>query len=181
MNEQTLSSESGEPPGPASEAVTHEADPVAVAREIALRRLTVRARSRQELEADLARRRVPTEAAREVLDRFEEVGLVDDAQFAQTWVTSRSQRRRASSVRLKQELRLKGVDDAEIDAALESLDPDADLANALALARTKVGSLHGLEPSAQQRRLAGFLSRRGFGSDIVRRVVRQVLAGDLDA
>ena len=71
-----------------------------MAREIALRRLSVRARSRKELAQDLKSRDVPAEAAAAVLDRFAEVGLIDDAAFAEEWVEARG--RRSGAGRLRQ-------------------------------------------------------------------------------
>ena len=47
------------------------------------------ARSRSELSTKLARKGVPAEVAARLLDRFEEVGLVDDQAFARSWVESR--------------------------------------------------------------------------------------------
>ena len=96
------------------------ADPVAAAREIALRRLSVRARSRKELAQDLKSRDVPAEAAAEVLDRFAEVGLINDAAFAEEWVESRG--RRAGASRLRQELRVKGVAEEHIAEAVGGRD-----------------------------------------------------------
>ena len=66
-----------------------EADPESVGRKILLDQLTGQARSRAELSAKLARKRVPPEVAASLLDRFEEVGLVDDAEFVREWVRSR--------------------------------------------------------------------------------------------
>ena len=86
--------------------------PRAAAREIALRRLSVRARSRKELAQDLKSRDVSPEVADELLNRFAEVGLIDDAAFAEEWVESRGHR--SGAARLRQELRLKGVADEHI-------------------------------------------------------------------
>ena len=66
-----------------------EADPESVARTILLNQLTGRARSRKELADKLAGKLVPDEIATRLLDRFEEVGLVDDAAFARLWIDSR--------------------------------------------------------------------------------------------
>ena len=65
------------------------ADPESVARTILLSKLTASAKSRRELADALAAKDVPDEMATRVLDRFEQVGLVDDAAFADTWVRSR--------------------------------------------------------------------------------------------
>lgn len=161
-----------------SEADPAEADPLSVAREIALRRLSVRARSRKELEKDLAQREVPKEVAAEVLDRFSEVGLVDDAAFAAQWVESRGGRSGAS--RLRQELRQKGIADEHIAQAIDARDDDADLENARTLAQRKASTMRGLELVVQQRRLSGVLARRGYSNAVIRRVLNEVLSGSAD-
>ncbi len=151
-----------------------DADPVAVAREIALRQLTVRQRTRAELQAALARKNVPAEAADEVLDRFTEVGLLDDAAFARDWVAAGARRQRGRRV-LAQELAQKGVAPELIDEALAGQEPGDDLEVALALARRKAGSLAGLDRQVRYRRLCGVLQRRGFSGAVISDVVRQVL------
>src|SRR5690606_41881804 len=66
-----------------------ERDPGEVAREICLRLLAVRPRTRAALATALYRRGIPEDTVTEVLDRYGEVGLIDDAAFARAWVTSR--------------------------------------------------------------------------------------------
>lgn len=150
-----------------------DSDPVAVAREIALRQLTVRQRTRAELQAALSRRNVPEDAARQVLDRFTEVGLLDDAAFARDWVTAGARRMRGRRV-LAAELAQKGVAKELIDEALAGTDPSDDLEVALSLARRKLRSVTGLERQVQFRRLCGALERRGFPRGVIVDVVRQV-------
>jgi regulatory protein len=152
-----------------------DAGPEAVAREIVLRKLTGQARSRGELAKALAQRHVPQQTAAEVLDRFEEVGLVDDAAFAESWVRSRQSRRHLSKRVLRQELLRKGVDRDEIDNALEQIDPDDEYAAARDLATKKFRSITGLDRVVAYRRLAGALGRRGFGSGTISRVLAEVL------
>ena len=66
-----------------------DADPEQVARTILLRRLSVAPRTRRELADDLRKRGIPDDVSARVLDRFEEVGLVDDTEFARMWAVSR--------------------------------------------------------------------------------------------
>ncbi len=146
------------------------------AREIALRLLEVRARSRAELAQAMAKKDVPAETIESVLDRFEEVGLVDDATFAGLWVEGQ-QRRMKSTRALKQELRLKGVDAEVVDEALAETADDADYRAASALARKKVRTMGALEPHVRYRRLAGALARRGFAPGLCDRVVSEVTEG----
>ena len=74
------------PPPPDTATQVPEADPEAVARKILLDQLTGQARSRKELSDKLAKKLVPDDVATRLLDRFEEVGLIDDEAFARAWV-----------------------------------------------------------------------------------------------
>ena len=152
-----------------------EADPVAVAREIALRQLTVRARTRVELARALARKNVPAETAQIVLDRLEEVGLVDDAVFARDWLAA-GDRRQKSRRALLAVLADKGVDRDVIDAAAAELQSDRDYAVARGFADRKAAGLAALSHDVAYRRLAGALARRGFPASIVATVTREALA-----
>jgi regulatory protein len=113
-----------------------------------------------------------------VLDRLTDVGLVNDAMFARDWVASRQRRRHLSRSALKRELGVKGVSPEDVDAALESVDADAEFASALDLAQRKQRQMSGLAPEVRYRRLAGVLSRRGFGSETTSRVLAEVLGED---
>jgi regulatory protein len=157
-----------------AQQVEQDADPVAVAREIALRQLTVRARSRAELMRALTKKHVPDEVALVVLDRLEEVGLVDDAVFARDWLAAGDRRQRSRRALLA-ELAEKGVHRDVIEEAAAELDGDRDYLVARAYAERKAVSLARVEPAARYRRLAGALSRRGFNASVVAQVVREVL------
>src|SRR3954470_543124 len=105
-----------------------EADPESVARTILLNQLTGRARTRPELATKLSSRDVPDDIATRLLDRFEEVGLVDDAAFAREWVEQRQSGRGLARRALAMELRRKGIDDETAREALDEIDPDDALA-----------------------------------------------------
>jgi regulatory protein len=136
----------------------------------------VRARSRKELAADLKSRDVPAEAAAEVLDRFAEVGLINDAAFAQEWVESRG--RRSGAARLRQELRLKGVAEEDIADAISGRGDEADLTNALELATRKAAATMGLDQVVRQRRLTALLARRGYSSAVIRHVIAEIMQAE---
>lgn len=153
-----------------------EADPEAVARKILLDTLTGQARSRQELADKLAKRGVPDDLAARLLDRFTEVGLIDDAAFARQWVESRHRSRGLAPRALKQELRRKGVTDDDASEALEQIDEADQRAAARALVDKKLRSMRGLDPQVATRRLAGLLARKGYGAGLAFSVVREALA-----
>ncbi|MBK3589810.1 regulatory protein RecX, partial [Streptomyces sp. MBT57] len=99
-------------------------DPVEQARNICLRLLTGTPRTRKQLADALRKREIPDEAAEEVLSRFEDVGLIDDAAFAGAWVESRHHGRGLARRALVRELRTKGVAPSVIDDAVGQLDAD---------------------------------------------------------
>jgi len=152
-----------------------EADPESVARTIVLRKLSAQARTRHELSKALAARDVPEEVARTVLDRMEEVGLVDDATFAHDWVESRQQRRHLSRSALRRELQTKGVDRELVEEAVSEVDGGDELQAARELAERKFRSMADLPREVQYRRLAGALARRGFGPGVSAPVLSEVL------
>jgi regulatory protein len=157
-------------------------DPAAAARTIALRRLSTAAQTRHQLAEALRRRGVPDEAADQVLDRFEEVGLVDDAAFADAWVQSRHHGRGLARGALAHELRRRGVAEPTVESAISGLDRDEELATARALVRRRAPATAGLEPPARARRLVGLLARKGYPPGLALRVVREVLDDEsLDA
>ncbi|PJN25871.1 recombination regulator RecX [Streptomyces sp. CB02613] len=150
-------------------------DPVEQARNICLRLLTGTPRTRKQLADALRKREIPDEAAEEVLARFEDVGLIDDAAFAGAWVESRHHGRGLARRALVRELRTKGVDSAVIDEAVGQLDPDQEEETARELVARKLRSTRGLDRDKRLRRLAGMLARKGYGEGMALRVVRQAL------
>jgi regulatory protein len=169
----------GEPP-PDEEAQGPDADPESVARTILLDALTGRARSRKELREKLATKDVPDDLAERLLDRFAEVGLVDDAAFARSWVESRQRGRGLARRALAQELRRKGVDDETARTALDDLDPDREEEAARQLVRKKLRSLRGVDHATATRRLAGLLARKGYPAGFAFRIVREELGEQQD-
>jgi regulatory protein len=151
-------------------------DPESVARAICLRQLTQRARSRAELADTLRKRGVPDDAAGRVLDRFVEVGLIDDAalavDLAATQHAERGLARRAVAVKLRQ----RGLA-AEADSALAGIDADSERVKARELVARRRVALAALPPEVQARRLVGLLARKGYSPGLSYGVVKEVLAG----
>ncbi len=152
-----------------------DADVESVARTISLRKLTAKACTRHELDQALQAKNVPEGVIDGVLDRLQEVGLVDDASFAVDWVTSRQQRRHLSRRLLRRELQAKGVESSHIDNALDRVDRHAELTSARDLVERKRAAMNGLSRDVQYRRLAGILGRRGFDAGITTQVLADVL------
>ena len=165
------------PPDPEGDPCTRgsEPDPHDWARQIVLRQLTATPRSRAQLEQALRRKDCPDDVAAAVLDRMEEVGLVDDVAYAGMLVRSQQAGRGLARRALAHELRRKGVDDDTARAALDEVDPHDEEERARQLVAKKLRSMSGLDPVVQTRRLAGMLARKGYGADVAMRVVREAV------
>ena len=157
-----------------------DADPEDVARTILLRRLTATARTRKECLDDLLKRGIPEDVATRVVDRFVEVGLINDADYARLWVQSRQRSRGTARSVLRQELRAKGIDDELAAPALDEIDPDAERARARQLVEVRMRSMSQLDHPTKQRRLVSMLMRRGYPQSVALGVVREVLGEEPD-
>jgi regulatory protein len=152
-----------------------DADPENVARAIALRKLAAAPQTRAQLDDAMARRGVPAEVRDRVLDRFDDVGLIDDAMFARMWVESRHTGRGLAKKALAHELRRRGVDSALVDEAVAQLAPEQEETTARALVARRLPSTRGLDAATRTRRLAGMLARKGYPAGLSFRVVREAL------
>src|SRR6202050_4182112 len=150
-------------------------DPEAQARQVCLRLLTIAPRTRVQLAQALHRRGVPDEAAETVLSRFADVGLIDDAAFARAWVESRHHSRGLSRRSLSAELRRQGVESDEIREAVETLDPEQEVATARRLVEQKLAGTRGQPPEVRVRRAAGTLARKGYPPGLIFRLIKEVL------
>ncbi|MEU1281788.1 recombination regulator RecX [Streptomyces sp. NPDC005805] len=153
-------------------------DPAERARAVCLRLLTGTPRTRKQLADALHKREIPPEIAEEVLSRFEDVGLIDDAAFAGAWVESRHHGRGLARRALARELRTKGVDGDLIDEAVGRLDADQEEETARELVARKLRGTRGLDRDRRIRRLAGMLARKGYPEGMSLRVVRQALEAE---
>jgi regulatory protein len=158
-----------------SPSQTEIGDPEAQARQICLQQLTVAPRTRAQLAQALRRRGIPAEAAEAVLARFTDVGLIDDAAFARAWVESRHYSRGLSRRSLSAELRRQGVQTEEIREAVDTLDPEQEVATARRLVEQKMAGTRGQPPEARARRAAGTLARKGYPPGLVFRLIKEVL------
>jgi regulatory protein len=149
--------------------------PEAVARQICLRMLTAAPRTRAQLADALRRRGVPDDVAEEVLGRFADVKLIDDAMFATAWVESRHHGRGLAGRALAAELRHRGVASEDIRAAVDHLGPEQEIATARALVARRLPATRGQPVPARMRRLVGVLARKGYTPALAYRVVREAL------
>ncbi|QHY98569.1 Regulatory protein RecX [Streptomyces sp. S4.7] len=168
----------GSPDSSRAEKELPSQDPAERARAICLRLLTGTPRTRKQLADALEKREIPEDVAAEVLSRFEDVGLINDAAFADAWVESRHHGRGLARRALVRELRTKGVDSDLIDEAVGQLDSEQEEATARELVARKLRSTRGMERDRRVRRLAGMLARKGYPQGVALRVVKQALEAE---
>jgi len=110
----------------------------------------------------------------ELLSEFKKTKLLDDARFAQLFAAHQMEVKPMGRKGLLNSLRAKGISEGEAAVAAEgALGEKSELERARELASQRISRLRGLDPQAVKRRLFGLLSRRGFSTDVVYRVVRE--------
>lgn len=135
--------------------------------EQALRYLSFRARSRQEMDRHLSRKGHSPEVVTETIERLGDEDYLDDEEFARFWLENRERFRPRGQRALRYELRQKGIGDELIDSLLTDLD-EAELAwSAVA---GKLAQWQHLDEEAFKKKVLGFLSRRGFDYEVAHQV-----------
>jgi regulatory protein len=152
------------------------ADPTAAAKSIVLRQLTMGPRTRAQLRQAMARKQIPEDVVNAVLDRFEEVDLVDDDEFSRQWVQSRHLGRGLARRALAHELRQRGVAEETLQTAVEAVSSGDELLAARELVRRKAATMGTDDPQRRIRRLAGMLARKGYGGGVAMQAIREELA-----
>lgn len=146
------------------------------AKNVLLHQLSRSMKTEYQLRQVLAKREIPQEVADSVILRFTEAQLIDDVAFARAFVASRIACGGKSRATIRRELKQRGVADDLANQALEGLNREAEAELALNLARRRLNALANYDREVRYRRLQGFLARRGFDSEIIRRTLSEVMA-----
>lgn len=150
------------------------------AKDIILYALSMSPKTRKQLEDKLKEKNIPEAAAKEALEKMTEVGLIDDQQFAKSWVYSRYTYKGLSAMAIKRELKLKGVDEDIINEALETVGHDEEWQKALEMVARKAKSTKHLDKQVRVRRLVGMLARKGYNGNIAFNAVKEILNNETD-
>lgn len=146
------------------------------ARDYAHLLLKFRLRSVSELREKLAKRGFDGNIIESLVLDFTRGGLLDDARFAKYWIQDRINLKPTGRLKLRFELQQKGIAENDIAAALADIENQIDeYKMAKDLAQRKFSHMGHLERLVAKRRLFGFLQRRGFPYDVVKKVVGEVL------
>jgi regulatory protein len=143
------------------------------ARNTAYRCLTYRPRSRAEIIQKLSDRKFNKEIIAAVLADLSRLGYVNDRQFAGQLARSRIRLQGFGRRRIEQELKNKGIDREIIREVFAEIFADAsEIDTAKLVAAKKIKTMKVIDRETRKRRLAGFLERKGFASDIIWAVLR---------
>lgn len=141
-------------------------------RNVLLHQLSRSAKTESQLRQILIRREIPAEVFEPILQRFVESQLIDDLAFARGFVASRIARGGKSRSAIARELSQKGVSAANIEQALEAINPESELQAATQLAAARMRRMANLEPEVMRRRITGLLMRRGYSSYVTSQALR---------
>lgn len=154
----------------------HAEQDTQAASDLLVRALGRSAKSVSEAEALLAEQTELGAREREqIINRMVDLGYLDDAALAEQLMAGALSRKGLGRTGMSRELRKRGIDDSIIQDALGDFDRDDEFDRALELAQDRASRLRGLDYETAQRRLYGYLARRGFSGDIVGRAVKEAL------
>ena len=149
------------------------------AERLSMRALGRKGVSESELRTMLTKNDLDPDVVEHEIERLTRVGLVDDVALATDLVDRLHDRKGLGRQGVVAELRRRGIDQVAIDAALEAAadDEDDEFVRAIDLAQKRAGQLRGLDRATAERRLSGFLMRKGYNGGIVRIAVERALDG----
>lgn len=157
-----------------------EADPYTRAKTIVYNQLAYSAKTRGQLRKKLQSEGFEAELIEPLLDKFEAAKLIDDAEYAETFVRQKSRTKKLSRAALRRELAERGVRGEEAENALAQRTDEQEREDAAELVRKKLRPGMDFSDRAEKdkvtRRLLGMLARRGYSSSISMSVIREELA-----
>ncbi|MGJ0203815.1 RecX family transcriptional regulator [Leucobacter sp. gxy201] len=162
-------------PAPVVDAETVYADAVERCREDGVRMLARQARSSGELRDALLRVDHGRDVVEDVIDEFERSLYLDDTGLARAMTEKLREAKRASRGQIRTKLRERQIRDDVAEAVLGELDDDQEFEMLREAAADRARKLGGLERQTAERRLMGFLARRGWSGEPVSRAVREAL------
>ena len=163
-----------------ADRAAEEADPYTRAKTIVYNQLAYSAKTRGQLRKKLQSEGFEAELIEPLLDKFEAAKLIDDAEYAETFVRQKSRTKKLSRAALRRELAERGVRGEEAEDALAQRTDEQEREDAAELVRKKLRPGMDLSDRAEKdratRRLLGMLARRGYSSSVSMSVIREELA-----
>lgn len=148
------------------------------ARNAAYRLLTCRPRSHAEVEKKLREKNFDDVIIDAVLADLTRLGYLDDEKFVQSWAESRIRHSLHGRHRVELELLRKGVDRELVRRKLaEVFSSDRELTTARQAAFKRLKTMQSIDRSARHRRIAGYLERKGYSYEVIRRILQDIDKG----
>jgi regulatory protein len=147
---------------------------------LAYRYLTIRNRSEKEIRDYLAGKKAAPEVIEKIITSLKEKKFLNDETFARSWVLNRARLKPKGKALLKIELRQKGIAEDIITKVLEEVQeeiPD-ELSQAKDLIAKRMERMKGSSRDEIYRKIGGFLSRRGYSWEIVKKAIDESLKDD---
>ena len=145
------------------------------AEKVLMQRLRGRSLSTSEAYKVLKATDIAPEEADAIIERFAELHYIDEEKLAEQIIHSHHERKGLGRAGVEAEMRRRGLDASVILDKLEEL-PDDEAERAIELACKRVRQLDRLDDQTIDRRLTGFLMRKGYASNAVRLAVKAALA-----
>jgi regulatory protein len=142
------------------------------AQQYALKLLSYRGRSERELEERLLKKGVAKSEVSSTIRHFKEIGLIDDMSLAETLKRNALTTKLFSQRGSKRFMLCRGIPPDIVDMAFSSHE-DTDFDNAMKFVAKKLGVMGNYPPEIARRKLYGLLSRRGYSSETIMKVLRE--------
>ena len=136
----------------------------------AMHLLAYRARATGELQGRLRQKGFSQGAIDAAIEKLKGWHYLDDEDFARNWVEQQTTHRPRSRRVMAQDLRSKGIDKVLVEETLARVEID-EVSDAVRASSRKWESWQNLPVDVRNRRLSGFLARRGYGYDVARKVI----------
>jgi regulatory protein len=150
-------------------------DDVQRAKDSAFRLLAYRARSARELRQRLSRKGYRREVIDEVIKDLQSKGYQSDEEFARQFAHEKWSGSGWGPVRVRQELRRKGISSDLVEQIIEEVYSDIDIADAvLPLAIKRWVVLRDLPADNRRRRISGYLQRRGYDWETIGKIMKRL-------
>ena len=135
--------------------------------------LASRARTEKEIVSALRQNAYPEQTIARVMARLHDEGYINDAAFAGQWVSARTAKGMGAR-RIRQELRLKGVSQSDIDEALNSVDEEETMDAAVQAAEKASRGRNPSDPADRQKIIAA-LVRRGYDFSTAKTALQRLM------
>jgi regulatory protein len=146
----------------------------------ALHFLSFRGRSEKEVKDKLIQKNAPIEVIEKIISTLKQKRFLNDEQFAKDWVHSRSTYRLKSKRIIKMELQKKGIGPEIIEKTLNQNDDEefSDSQQVKKILEKRLSRYKGLPKNILYQKLGGFLARRGFDWDTIKKSIDDVLKSE---